>query len=460
MAASLDAFAQNVAADTGESSIFSDQRVSDYSLCGAVPALIARPASHEAVARILARASEAGLGVVPFGGGTSRETGYPPERYDLALSTERLSAAVDFLQDDLTAVVGAGMTVDVLDRLTSPARQTAGLDPPHPARATVGGTMMAERSGPMRIRWGRARDRIMRMRVVLASGKTHTYGALVVKNVTGYDMNRLFAGSWGTLGVVTELAIRLYKMPEREGASAAGFPTAEAAFSAARKLMGTPLSPMWVEVLNLERAEAIALEAPEFALPGPWCLAAAVGDFEEGLAEQMVRVSDLLGREGGRDVASFDDENSRRLGKILADPPGGVFSGANVLAMRASGRLDALSRFADAAQEAASGVGGRVAMCAHAGSGVLRAWLQADADAAAMKKAWRRFSGGCRAGADRAAGRSVHVRLDACPDALREGIAVWGEDALEAPSLDLMRRIKSEYDPKRILSPGRFAGRI
>ncbi|MDA1000133.1 MAG: FAD-binding oxidoreductase [bacterium] len=460
MAASLDAFAQNVAADTGGPSVLSEEGVSDYEVCGALPALVARPADHEAVVRILARAAESGLGVIPCGGRTGRETGYRPERYDVALSTERLSGAVDFLQDDLTAVVGAGMTVEALNRLTSPARQTAGLDPPHPSRATLGGTLMAERSGPMRIRWGRARDRVMRMRVALPSGETHTYGALVVKNVTGYDMNRLFAGSWGTLGVVTELAVRLYKMPEREGAAAAGFPTADAVFSAARKLTGLPLSPMWAEVLNAERAGALAQAAPELALPGPWCLAVAVGDFEEGFREQMGRVPDFLVREGGSDPVSFEDERSRQLGKALADPPGGRFSGANVLAMRASGRMDALPRFADAAQGAASAAGGRVAVCAHAGSGVLRAWVHADANAAAMKVAWRRFSEGCRARVEPSSGRSVHVRLDTCPAHLREEVAVWGEDAMEAVSLDLMRRIKEQFDPKRVLSPGRFAGRI
>ncbi len=455
MPPSLDAFARALEADAGDPDLLSDQGWEAFSLCGRTPSLIARPASHEAAARVLARADEMGLGVVPWGGGTGRRTGYPPERYEVALSTERLAGAVDFLREDLTAVVGAGMTIDALDRLTAPEGQTAGLDPSYPHRSTVGGAILAERSGPMRIRWGRARDRVMRMRVALADGTTHTYGALVVKNVTGYDMNRLLAGSWGTLAVVTELAVRLYKAPERVGARAAGFASAEGAFAAARHLMGTTLTPVWVEVADAGRASAL-----EERLPGPWCLAAAFGDFEEGLAEQLRRFEDFLTAHGGKDLARLSDAEARRLGRELADPPGGDFAMASGLAFRASGRLDQLPRFARAAGEAAARGRYRAAVAAHAGSGVLRCWLAPQDYEASPQAAWEAFVAACRAGAERGRGRTVHVRLDGGPNGLRETAVVWGEDAIDPAALDLMRRLKREYDPKRTLSPGRFVGRL
>ena len=351
------------------------------------------------------------------------------------------------------------MRVEDIDALTRPEGQTAGLDPPHPETSTVGGAIVAERSGPMRVRWGRARDRVMRMRVALADGATHTYGALVVKNVTGYDMNRLLAGSWGTLAVVTELAVRLYKAPERIGAVAAGFSSEDAAFKAARVLMASPLTPMWVEVLNDERVGLLA-SGGGIALPGSVSLAVSYGDFEAGLRDQLSRCEEILVREGCGEILRVDHEETARLGRTLADPPGGDFSTPDALALRASGRLDQLPRFAEAARLAGQAGKYVCAVSAHAGSGVLRCWLAPQDAESSPLEAWRAFSSRCREGARGGEGRSVHLRMDAGPEAVREQIAVWGEDALEPASLRLMRNVKREYDPKGILSPGRFVGRM
>ena len=375
MALKLDSFAQSIEADVGDSALFSDERAESFKLGGKTPSVVVSPADHEALCRVLARSNEAGLAVFPWGGGTGRGAGYAPERYDVALSLERMSKAVEFLKNDLTAVVEAGMSVESLDMLTGVEGQTAGLDPPHPGTSTVGGTIIADRSGPMRVRWGKARDRVMRMKVALADGATHTYGALVVKNVTGYDMNRLLSGSWGTLAVVTELAIRLYKAPEHIGARAACFGSAAAAFKAARTLMASPLMPVWVEVLNDMRIASLASEGG-IALPGPVSLAASFGDFEEGLKDQLMRFEEILVKEGGGEIVRLDDEDTARLGRAQADPPGGDFSSPEALALRASGRLDQLPRFAEAASCKPPGRGNiaarfrrtRAAVCCAAGS--------------------------------------------------------------------------------------------
>ena len=339
---------------------------------------------------------------------------------------------MEFLKDDLTAVVEAGMSVEDLNRLTGAEGQTAGLDPPYPETSTVGGTIIADRSGPIRVRWGKARDCVMRMKVALADGATHTYGALVVKNVTGYDMNRLLSGSWETLAVVIELAIRLYKAPEHIGASAASFPSTDAAFKAARALMASPLMPIWAEVVDDTR----------IALPSPVSLVASFGDFEEGLKDQLARFEEILVNEEAGDILRFDDEESARLGRALADPPGGDYSGSNVLSFRASGRLDQLPRFAEAARRAADSGKYRCAVSVHAGSGVLRCWLAPEYEESSPLKAWRVFSSLCREGRDEAQARSVHLRMDSGPDSLKEQVPVWGEDALEPAALQVMRNIK------------------
>jgi glycolate oxidase FAD binding subunit len=373
---------------------------------------------------------------------------------------------VEFLRDDLTAIVEAGMTVKALNGLTLPEGQNAGFDPAHPGTATVGGNLIGDRSGPMRVRYGRAGDRFMRVRVALADGNSHTYGALVVKNVTGYDTIRLFAGSWGTLAVATELAVRLYKVPEALGARAAGFPDAEAAFGAARLLMATPLAPEWVEVFDAGRAVALKKWLQDIPLPGPWCLAAAFGEFEEGLDEPLLRLEEIAMNSGGKDLVRLGGENTRQLGEALANPPGTDYFGEETLAFRASGRLDQLPRFAAAAQKAAEAGGYRFAVAAHAGSGVLRCWLEREDGGGNAALAWRTFAAFSREGSNPERGRAVHVRVESGAEAIdaaggAEGeVPLWGEDALDPVALDLMAKVKREYDPKRILSPGRFVGRL
>ena len=459
MALKLDSFAQSIVADSGNSVLLSDERADSFKLGGKTPSVVVSPADHDALCRVLSRANEADLAVFPWGGGTGRGTGYTPDRYDVALSLERMSKGVEFLKDDLTAVVEAGMSVEDLNRLTDAEGQTAGLDPPHPGTSTVGGTVIADRSGPMRVRWGKARDRVMRMKVVLADGATHTYGALVVKNVTGYDMNRLLSGSWGTLAVVTELAIRLYKAPEHVGARAAGFASTDAAFKAARALMASPLMPIWAEVLDNLRIAALASDNG-IGLPGPVSFVASFGDFEEGLNDQLARFEEILTKAGADDILRLEDEETVRLGRVLADPPGGEFSDSETLAFRASGRLDQLPRFAKAARRAAESGKYRCAISSHAGSGVLRCWLAPEDEGSSPFEAWRVFSSLCREGRDEAQARSVHLRMDSGPDSLKEQISLWGEDALEPAALQVMRNIKKTYDPKGTLSPGRFVGRM
>ena len=159
-------------------------------------------------------------------------------------------------------------------------------------------------------------------------------------------------------------------------------------------------------------------------------------------------------------MCGLDDEQTARLGCALADPPGGDFSGSEALVLRASGRLDQLPRFAEATRCAAEAGKYRCAISAHAGSGVLRCWLAPEDAESSGLEVWRAFSSLCREGRDAKEARSVHLRMDSGPDSLREQISVWGEDALEPAALQVMRNIKKTYDPKGILSPGRFVGRM
>jgi glycolate oxidase FAD binding subunit len=171
---------------------------------------VVRPASTEEAAEVLRDAAGHGLAVLIRGAGTKIEWAVPPERLDLIVDTGRLTGIVEHAAGDLITVVRAGTPMaELADGL--PGQQLA-LDAPLPG-ATIGGTVAANTSGPRRMLYGTARDLLIGITVVRPDGKVARAGGKVVKNVAGYDLGKLFTGSYGTLGLITEMAFRLHPRP-------------------------------------------------------------------------------------------------------------------------------------------------------------------------------------------------------------------------------------------------------
>ena len=173
---------------------------------GGVPArLVAAPSSTAEAAALIAATPD--LAVVVRGNGTTLDWGMPPRRLDLIIDTHRLTGVVEHAAGDLITVVRAGTRLDAMDL---PGQQLAVDAPPG---ATVGGTVAADRSGPRRTLYGTVRDLLIGITVVRPDGTVAHAGGKVVKNVAGYDLGKLFTGSYGTLGLITECAFRLHPLP-------------------------------------------------------------------------------------------------------------------------------------------------------------------------------------------------------------------------------------------------------
>ncbi len=174
-------------------------------------AIVVAPPSIDAAASLLAAASAAGSTVRFWGGGTHQGFGYATAP-DLILSTERLTRVVDWQADDLTIVVEAGLPVAELETLLETRNQSAVL-PELPGVATVGGVIAAGISGYRRLRYGPTRDRMLESVLVTGDGRVTTAGGRVVKNVTGFDIPRLVTGSFGSLGLIAQVCLKLWPMP-------------------------------------------------------------------------------------------------------------------------------------------------------------------------------------------------------------------------------------------------------
>jgi glycolate oxidase FAD binding subunit len=187
--------------------------ISGDAVCGVQPRLVLEPANEQQVAAVLRLANDAGLAVIPRGGGTKISWGNPPVRADVILSTARLEKIIEHPWADLTVSVEAGCKIQTLQSALAQHGQRLALDPLRPAHATIGGVLSTNDSGPLRLRFGALRDLIIGVTLALPHGTLASSGGKVVKNVAGYDLPKLVTGALGTLAVITRAVFRLHPLP-------------------------------------------------------------------------------------------------------------------------------------------------------------------------------------------------------------------------------------------------------
>jgi len=180
---------------------------------GVLPQFVAEPDNEQQLAAVLSLANEAGIAVIPRGGGTKLDWGNPPKKAEMILSTARLNRILEHAWADLTVTVEAGCTLRTLQETLARHGQRLAFDGLWPERATIGGVLSTNDSGVFRLRFGALRDLIIGVTLALADGTLASSGGKVVKNVAGYDLPKLATGALGTLGVITRAVFRLHPLP-------------------------------------------------------------------------------------------------------------------------------------------------------------------------------------------------------------------------------------------------------
>ena len=225
---------------------------------GAPPAdFVLAPRDGEETARLLDVASEHGLTVLPWGGGEHQGIGGRVDP-DIVLVTSNLGTVVDYQPDDLTVVVGGGLRVTDLEQTLSERSLTAVL-PEHPGSGTVGGAIATAASPWRRLRFGPLRDRMLQVTLATGDGRVVTAGGRVVKNVTGYDIPRLGAGSLGALGVIVEACLKLW--PRSEAAATVRVDDPERAMEVAHRPLAVIGAAEGVEVFLAGTAREVEAQA-------------------------------------------------------------------------------------------------------------------------------------------------------------------------------------------------------
>ncbi|HEU4370065.1 MAG TPA: FAD-binding oxidoreductase [Methylomirabilota bacterium] len=401
---------------------------------GREPQWVVRPRTLDEAARVVALAHDEGLAVLPRGGGSALGLGAPPERADLVLDLGGLDAILEHNPDDLTATVQAGVTAGALAARLAAHRQTLPLDPPGWSRRTLGGIAATAASGPLRPRCGTMRDLLLGVRFVQADGVLTWGGARVVKSVTGYDVPKLLVGSLGTLGVLGELTLRLHPLPESEATCLVELRSVEAAQELAAGLVDSTLQPSRLELLA---AGALAASGLPPAAAG---IVVSFGSVEAAVRAQQAVVIGQAGRVRAR-VETMGPGFWRTYDRVLAG------TGSTVL------RVTTLTtRLAATIGEVRTALGDTpdlvVTACVPLGLLRVAVGQRSPAFLARAIEQLRAFVA--------ADDGSVVVERGAA--ALRSSVDAWGP--VPPPALELMRALKQEFDPRRTLNPGRFAGGI
>jgi D-lactate dehydrogenase (cytochrome) len=249
------------------------------------PDVVVFPETTDEVARVLAFADEHGVPVVPFGVGTSLEGHVIPVRGGITLDLTRMNRIVDLDTANMQATVQAGVTREQLNARVNPEGLFFSVDPG--ADATLGGMAATNASGTTTVRYGGMRAQVLALEVVLPGGSVIRTGTRAVKSSAGYDLTSLFVGSEGTLGVITELTLRLYGIAEYTVAVRATFPDVDAACRAAVAITGSGVLVTRIELLDAETIRGVNAykgtdyrEEPSLFIEFSGTEAGVVGDLE------------------------------------------------------------------------------------------------------------------------------------------------------------------------------------
>lgn len=409
---------------------------------GVAGQVVATPHSQEELAETLRCASEAGWRVIPSGAGTWLEMGNRPAPFDLVVSTRRLNRLLEYEPADLTATLEAGLSLAAFNQIAGQHRQWIPLDPFGDPAGTIGAIIATASAGPLRCGYGTPRDWLIGIRVARIDGRLVRAGGKVVKNVAGYDLTKLYTGSLGSLGVITETTFKLRSQPPAE---------ATLAFYASRPapLMGilarfrsADVEPAALELLSPAQSTTLPLDATKYSLVVRFL------HEPEAVTAQIAAATELA---AGIDHTRLSETEAVAFWN-------GYAASETTAGLSRSWRLTMLpSDLPTVVEEVERRLPG-VRWRAHAGNGIVRLFWARPGDTYwdIPDRSAEELAVGLAVGEDlrnwiqARGGELIQLRPTGEPE-----FDTWGSPRQALP---LMRALKTTFDPDSRLNPGRFVG--
>lgn len=400
------------------SSITRDGTAGD--LVGGVPAaLVTTPRDVAEVSRALGAAAREGLAVVPAGSRTKIDWGNAPRRLDAIVETTALTAIPEFIPGDLVVRAEAGVRLRDLQTILAREGLRLAIDEPVPG-STVGGIVATAIAGPLRYSMGAVRDLVIGATVVRADGGVARAGGKVVKNVAGYDLGKLYTGSYGTLGIVAEATFRLHPLPAATVYVTATYPD--------HRDLVVPLA-----ALLASQAMPAAIEVSQPSSASPITLCVLVEGSAAGTDPRAERIAGVLGASAAAHTVGPD-----WWGHLPGDAT-----------IRMTTQIAGVPRVLTTVERVSGEAGVPVNIRGSAGSGILYAGFDAASEPTAASHLLDEIRRACAA-------EGGFATLLRAPTQIRAALDGWGP----VPGVSLMRKVKNAFDPTGTMSPGRFVGGI
>lgn len=416
----------------------------DASTClvdGFGPLPVIRPTSADELGAAVRDLAAAGQVIYPVGGQTQLDLGMPPTRPGSVVEVVGLNRVIDYPARDMTITVEAGIRLSALQRLLADEGQWLPIDVPNPDRATLGGIVATNTSGSRRLGWGTLRDYVIGITTINDQGQQTKAGGRVVKNVAGYDLCKLHTGALGTLGIISQLTLKVRPAPEIRSllCLACELPALQGLLDL---LHQSRTRPTCLDVVNSRSTEWLRQQAG-IEVPGQnWAILVGFEESEAAVSWQIGQLIREVNAKGIVGVHTLVDGPTLPLWQALAEltrPPQASWL---IKVVTLPGQTAAVCRLADE-------LPGQWAAQAHAGNGIVRLWTTTDLTTAQVNDAISRLT--------EAAGPQGAVTLPRCPSAAKLALPVWGKP----PSSGwLMAQVKQQLDPHRLFNPGRFVAGI
>jgi glycolate oxidase FAD binding subunit len=391
---------------------------------GVQPKLVIEPGTASEIAEILRLSNEAGLAVIPRGGGTKLGWGNPPSRADLILSTARLTEIIEHAWADLTVSVEAGCTIQRLQETLAQHGQRLALDPLWPEKATIGGVLSSNDSGALRLRFGALRDLIIGATIALPDGTLASSGGKVVKNVAGYDLPKLVTGALGTLGVITRAVFRVHPLPRNTRSFSISAANAEETQRLVLAVQDSKLAHTFLQSHFSDEAPPVS----DILFEGT----------DAGLAAQEAQLRTLSAPANVRE-ASTPTWTAREELWTFSEPASTAMAKISILPADMARTMKLMEHIANGHQVRwralvyATGIG----------------WLRLEGKPSSLRGALQVLRGELE-------GQGCSVVALHRPEKM-PAFDAWGTTG---DALPLMRAVKKQLDPKNTLNPGRFVGGI
>ncbi len=441
-----DLLASKIGKAVGSSNLhYAPEGVTSYAVDGKAPRIVVFPANPDEISQVLKIANEEEISIIPWSGGTKIALGNIPKSVDVVLCMNRLDEIVEHDGANLTVMAQAGLTLENLQNVLKEKGQFLPLDPPRSSKCSLGGIIATNSNGPRRLLYGSVRDLLIGIKVVTPMGEQIKGGGKVVKNVAGYDMCKLFVGSLGTLGIITEATFKLLPVPEAERTVVVLFNTLSQAFEFAATVFNSPLIPSALEVMNPFALGMIADITGLFSNKNSYSVAVGI----EGLKESVERqVSDIksISKEKYVGLEILEGKEHRRFWRSISDPEElSTLRKKKIIKCKIgvpiSKAFDTFKNF----EEASAMLEVKPFLISGAGSGVIYAFFSLDRvyDLTQFIKVQLSF----------VAQLGGYLILESAPTQVKREIDVWGR---VPGGSELMRTLKRRFDPKGILNPNRF----